>query len=148
MTPVSDKHQLFKAINFNERQKQRENNNKKEVADVNLSLRLKLDKLNKVIDDLPFHKHQASRNDMAQFCEHDGICIYFTNAGSTRRRTAWHALAPCALKPWWLFLNPLRRNKPSDGQENSQSNNQKSKTTKNAAHDAVITESIEVTKDA
>lgn len=141
MTLVSDKHQLFKAINFNERQKQRENkNNKKGVADVNLSLRLKLDKLNKVIDDLPFHKHQTSRNDMAQFCEHDGICIYFTNAGSTRKRTAWHALAPCALKPWWLFLNPLRRNKPSD--------NQKNKTTKNAANDAVITESIEVTKDA
>ena len=115
-------------------------NYKNEVADVNLSLRLKLDKLNKVIDDLPFHKNQTSRNDMAQFCEHDGICIYFTNAGSTRRRTAWHALAPCALKPWWLFLNPLRRKKPSDSQNN--------KTTKNAANDAVITEIIEVTKDA
>lgn len=123
-------------------------NYKNEVADVNLSLRLKLDKLNKVIDDLPFHKNQTSRNDMAQFCEHDGICIYFTNAGSTRKRTAWHALAPCALKPWWLFLNPLRRNKPSDSQKNGQKNGHKNKTTKNAANDAVIIETIEETKDA
>ena len=107
---------------------------------MNQYIKLKLDGLNKVFNDLPFHKHQANRDEMAHFCEHDGICIYFTNAGSTQRRTAWHALAPCALKPWWLFLNPLRRNKPSD--------NQKNKTTKNAANDAVITESIEVTKDA
>ncbi|NOQ89382.1 MAG: hypothetical protein GQ549_00380 [Gammaproteobacteria bacterium] len=78
---------------------------------MNLFINLKLDKLNKVINDFPFHKHQTKQNNMAQFCEHDGISIYFTNAGTTQKRTAWHALAPCALKPWWLFLNPLRQAK-------------------------------------
>ena len=63
-----------------------------------------IDELNQVIHDLPFNKHQASRNDVAHFCEHDGIYIRFTRA-----RTTWHALAPCALKPWWLFLEPLRK---------------------------------------
>ena len=63
-----------------------------------------IDELNQVIHDLPFNKHQPSRNDVAHFCEHDGIYIRFTRA-----RTTWHALAPCALKPWWLFLEPLRK---------------------------------------
>lgn len=66
---------------------------------MNLFSRLKLDELNKVIDDLPFSRHQIKQNNIAQFCEHDGIFIQFTQA-----RTTWHALAPCALKPWWLFL--------------------------------------------
>ena len=88
---------------------------------MNPFIKLKLDKLNKVFNDLPFHKQQTKQNNMAQFCEHDGICIYFTNAGPTQKRTAWHALAPCALKPWWLFLkpsriNPLRQNKRSNNE--------------------------------
>jgi len=70
---------------------------------MNQYIKLRLDELKKVFNDLPFHKHQANRNNMAHFCEHDGICINFTQAKST-----WHALAPCALKPWWLFLNPSR----------------------------------------
>ena len=49
---------------------------------------------------------KLKQHDNAHFCEHDGICINFTQA-----RTTWHALAPCALKPWWLFLNPLRKNR-------------------------------------
>lgn len=65
--------------------------------------KFKLDELNQALRDLAFNKHQTSRNDIAHFCEHDGICINFTPARST-----WHALAPCALKPWWLFLQPLR----------------------------------------
>ncbi len=65
-----------------------------------------IDELNKVIYDLPFNKHQTSRNEVAHFCEHDGVSIRFTRA-----RTSWQALAPCALKPWWLFLNPLLKNK-------------------------------------
>ena len=63
-----------------------------------------IDELNQVIYDLPFNKHQPSRNDVAHFCEHDGVYIRFTRA-----RTTWHALAPCAFKPWWLFLAPLRK---------------------------------------
>ncbi len=101
------------------------------MADVNQYIKLKLDELNKVFIDLPFHKHQTNRNDVAHFCEHDGICVCFTQARST-----WHALAPCALKPWWLFLhpsriNPLRKNK-----------------IKNAARAAKITETNEVTENA
>ncbi|MBT8120176.1 MAG: hypothetical protein KJN89_10710 [Gammaproteobacteria bacterium] len=64
-----------------------------------------IDELNQVIYDLPFNKHQLKRSEIAHFCEHDGIFISFTRA-----RTTWHALAPCAIKPWWLFLAPLRRN--------------------------------------
>ena len=60
--------------------------------------------LNHVIHDLTLNKHQTNRENIAHFCEHDGICISFTRARST-----WHALAPCALKPWWLFLEPLRK---------------------------------------
>ena len=63
-----------------------------------------IDELNQVIYDLPFNRHQMKRSDIAHFCEHDGICISFTRA-----RTTWHAMAPCAVKPWWLFLAPLRR---------------------------------------
>ncbi|MCK4675362.1 MAG: hypothetical protein KAT61_05565 [Gammaproteobacteria bacterium] len=77
---------------------------------MNLFVKLKLDELNNVLNDLPFNRHQAEQSDIACFCEHDGICIYFTNAGSTRKSTAWRALAPCALKPWWLFLKPSRIN--------------------------------------
>jgi len=61
-----------------------------------------IDELNQILSDLPFNKHQASRKDIAHFCEHNGIFIRYTPA-----RTTWHALAPCALKPWWLFLEPV-----------------------------------------
>jgi len=65
--------------------------------------KFRLEELNRALRDLAFNKHQISRNDIAHFCEHDGICINFTPV-----RTTWHALAPCAIKPWWLFLQPLR----------------------------------------
>ena len=61
-----------------------------------------IDELNQILSDLPFNKHQASRKDIAHFCEHDGICIRYTPA-----RTTWRALTPCAFKPWWLFLEPV-----------------------------------------
>ncbi len=63
-----------------------------------------LNELNHVIHSLPFNQQQTGRKTTAHFCEHDGICISFTRARST-----WHALAPCALRPWWLFLTPLRK---------------------------------------
>ena len=84
-----------------------------------------IDELNKVIYNLPFNRHQTNRSEVAHFCEHDGVSIRFTRA-----RTTWHALAPCALKPWWLFLNPLLKNK---------------RTMKNTAENAKI---IEVTENA
>jgi len=73
--------------------------------------KLKLDELNKVIYDLPFNKPHTDRNEVAHFCEHDGVFIRFTRARST-----WLALAPCALKPWWLFLEPLRISKKKSKQ--------------------------------
>ena len=87
---------------------------------MNLLARLKLVKLNQtklnqsrldsVTFNLPFNKQQTNRNDVAYFCEHDGICIKFTQAVLTNGRTSWRAIVPCALKPWWLFLKPLRKN--------------------------------------
>ena len=95
----------------------------------------KLSKLNQIISNLPLNRWQiinrhensnqekpgqknrcqkrswrtdtfsARRKEFVHFCEHDGIYIHFTKARST-----WHALAPCALKPWWLFLRPLKKN--------------------------------------
>ena len=76
-----------------------------------------IDELNQVIYDLPFKKHQVRRENIAHFCEHDGICINFTRA-----RTTWHALAPCALKPWWLFLEPLRKNLKKNKQQKNNNN--------------------------
>ena len=61
-----------------------------------------IDELNQILSDLPFNKHQASRKDVAHFCEHDGICIRYTRA-----RTTWRALTPSAFKPWWIFLEPV-----------------------------------------
>ncbi|MCK5395573.1 MAG: hypothetical protein KAJ32_06255 [Gammaproteobacteria bacterium] len=91
--------------------------------------KLNLEELNKVINDLPFNKHQTNRKEIAHFCEHDGISIRFTRA-----RETWHALAPCALKPWWLSLKPIRKN--TKQQENKI-------TTKNAAEKAELIEEIE-----
>ena len=100
-----------------------------------MNLKLKLDELNKVFDDLPFRKHQTNRAEVAHFCEHDGICIRFTQAGTT-----WHAITPCALKPWWLFLKPSRIN--------PQRNNKKNKTTIDATKAAENIETNEVTENA
>ena len=94
--------------------------------------RLKQDGCHQLIHDLSFNRHQTTRDDIAHFCEHDGIYISFTRARST-----WHALAPCALKPWWLFLNPLRR-KTKNEKENNKNN--KNKIIKNT--------DIEVTENA
>jgi len=67
---------------------------------VNLLAKLKLVKLNQV---------KLNQKGSAYFCEHDGICIKFTQAGFTNARSSWHAITPCALKPWWLFLKPLQK---------------------------------------
>jgi hypothetical protein len=99
-------------------------------VDVSLFDKLKLEELNKVINDLSFNKHQTNRNEVAHFCEHDGIFIRFTRA-----RATWHALAPCALKPWWLSLKPIRKKSENDSHNKI--------TTKNTAENAGIIEEIE-----
>lgn len=100
--------------------------------------KFKLDELNEILLDLPFNKHQPSQSEIAHFCEHDGICIHFTRA-----RTTWHALAPCALKPWWLFLEPLRKNLHNKLTQQQEKQNEKNaiKITKNA--DLEVTENVE-----
>lgn len=106
-----------------------------------------IDELNQVIYDLPFNKHQMNRNDIAHFCEHDGICISFTRA-----RTTWHALAPCAVKPWWLFLAPLRR-KPRENLNGNKRDNLKLQDKKQEKNNDTSTTNIknrdiEVTENA
>ncbi len=67
---------------------------------------IKLDEFEQAMHDLSFNQHQTTNSKVALFCEHDGIFIRFTRA-----RTTWQALATCALKPWWLVLKPLRKNR-------------------------------------
>jgi len=57
-----------------------------------------------------FNKQQTNQSGIAYFCEHDGICIKFTQAGLSSAKSSWQAITPCALKPWWLFLKPLQKN--------------------------------------
>lgn len=63
--------------------------------------------LKQALYDLPL-ANKPDRKQVAHFCEHDGLCIRFTRA-----RTLWHAVTPSAIKPWWIFLEPLRNE--SDG---------------------------------
>lgn len=105
--------------------------------------KFKLDELNQKLRDLPFNRHQRSRSEIAHFCEHDGICISFTAA-----RTTWHALAPCALKPWWLFLQPLRKKRSKDMLQ--ETNKETHKETRKETHAQKITKNaeLEVTENA
>ena len=59
--------------------------------------------LKQIIYDLPFKKIKPSRNEVAHFCEHDGISIQFRRA-----RTTWRALLPSTLRPWGLTLEPIK----------------------------------------
>ena len=70
---------------------------------------IKLYKLNQKKNNWPFKRpvtnaHQTTRDEIAHFCEHEGIFIRFTQAGA-----AWHAHLPSALKPWWLYLSPQKK---------------------------------------
>lgn len=97
--------------------------------------KLKLEELNKVLNDLPFNKHQTNRDEIAHFCEHDGIHISFTRASST-----WLAQTPCAFKPWWLSLQPIRQNIEEASPSNTMQQQENKITTKNAAKKAEILE--------
>lgn len=63
--------------------------------------------LKQVIYDIPLRADlkasRTYRKKVAHFCEHSGVCIEFSQARST-----WHALAPLAIKPWWIKLNTVR----------------------------------------
>jgi hypothetical protein len=67
-----------------------------------------IDELKQAVYDLPL-VHKPERDEIAHFCEHSSIYISFTRA-----RTTWQALAPSAMKPWWLVLEPLKHRTPTD----------------------------------
>jgi hypothetical protein len=77
--------------------------------------------LKQVIYDLPLRvdlkANRAYRKKVAHFCEHNGIYIEFTQASST-----WHALAPSALRPWWLKLRTVRSVKKTRDNLNNKKN--------------------------
>jgi hypothetical protein len=77
--------------------------------------------LKQVIYELPFRADlkasSAYRKKVAHFCEHNGICIEFTQA-----RKTWHALAPLAVRPWWLTLSTIRAVKKSKHNTNNKKN--------------------------
>jgi len=106
---------------------------------VSLFDKFKLEDLNKALSGLSFNKHQTNRDEVAYFCEHDGIFIRFTQA-----KTTWHALAPCALKPWWLSLKPIRKNSDKRAVQKNITQ-QQNRTIKNTAENAGI---IEESKNA
>ena len=62
-----------------------------------------INKLKQVIYGLPLKTGKSRRDKIAHFCEHHGIRIKFTPA-----KTTWHAIAPSAMRPWWLKLNTLK----------------------------------------
>ena len=77
--------------------------------------------LKQVIYELPFGANlkasSAYRKKIAHFCEHNGICIEFTQA-----RKTWHALAPSAVRPWWLTLSTIRTIKKPKNNTNNKKN--------------------------
>ena len=73
--------------------------------------------LKQAIYDLPLAK-KPGRDKIAHFCEHNGIRRTFTRA-----RTTWQVLAPSAIKPWWIILEPLKNK--TDNKKSSNTNNKK-----------------------
>lgn len=60
----------------------------------------------------------SAEDNIARFCEHDGIFIHFSRAAS-----GWRALATGALKPWWLKLTLSRQRKQNGTKQNTFTNN-------------------------
>ncbi|MGB5396650.1 MAG: hypothetical protein WBN96_05830 [Gammaproteobacteria bacterium] len=80
-----------------------------------------LAELKQALYDLPLTQ-EPGRDKIAHFCEHNGIRRSFTRA-----RTTWQALAPSAIKPWWMILEPLiKKTRKTDNKNSSNINNKKS----------------------
>ena len=87
--------------------------------------------LKQIIYDLPLAA-EPGRDEIAHFCNHQGIRIKFTRA-----RTTWHSLGPSAIKPWWMILEPLRTRPARTGKlerdtRNTNNNNKAVEVTENA----------------
>lgn len=77
-----------------------------------------LAELKQVIYDFPLRADlKARRKKIPHFCEHNGICTEFTQARGT-----WHALAPLAIRPWWLKLKTTRTVKETSNNTNNNKN--------------------------
>jgi len=122
--------------------------------------KLRCEELNQLLDGFFSHWHQTKDSEFAHFCEHDGISIRFTRA-----RATWHAMAPCALKPWWLFLKAKKQSqdlstKKDDGKKtasrvdskhaknNTCLNNEQTDIQNKNIKNAGMAEIIEVTENA
>ena len=73
--------------------------------------------LKQIFYDLEILK-KPGRDEIAHFCRHAGIRVWYTRA-----RTTWHSIGPSAIKPWWMILEPLRtqpemKNDPADNKNN------------------------------
>lgn len=75
--------------------------------------------LMQVLYDLPLTR-KPGRDEVAHFCEHDGIKLRFTRA-----RTTWQALTPLAVRPWWIILNPIKHKMHSTDTQDKYSHNNK-----------------------
>lgn len=78
--------------------------------------------LMQAIYDLPLAR-KPGRDEVAHFCEHQGIKRIFTRA-----RTTWQALTPSAVKPWWMILDPMKHRTHDTDIQNRSSNNNKTVT--------------------
>lgn len=75
--------------------------------------------LRQVLYDLPLAR-KPSRDEVAHFCEHDGIRLNFSRA-----RTTWQALTPSAIKPWWMILDPMKHRMNNTNTHNKSAHNKK-----------------------
>jgi len=61
---------------------------------------------------------QPGRDEIAHFCRHEGIRIWFS-----RSRTTWRSIGPAAIKPWWMILEPFRTLSQARGSLDNNKNN-------------------------
>lgn len=78
-----------------------------------------LAELRQAIYDLPLAR-KPGRDEVAHFCEHQGIRRRFT-----RVRTTWQALTPSAVRPWWIILDPMKHSTHNTDTNNKSSDNNK-----------------------
>ena len=82
--------------------------------------------LKQVFYDLQILK-EPGRDEVAHFCQHDGVRIWFS-----RTRTTWRSIGPSAIKPWWMILEPIRSQPASTGYPAENNNNKAVEVTENA----------------
>ena len=71
--------------------------------------------------------NEPGRDEIAHFCRHEGIRVWFS-----RTRTTWHSIGPSAIKPWWMILEPLRRQSRTSDSLEENKNNKNIEVTENA----------------